>query len=527
MFTKRQGWKKEKAPVSSPASLIFFYHSGGSRNPDAKDLHRLFWIPASAGMTIIEFPNKSYHVCNFFNIRYTTTYFSPHFQHLAMDITPFAGYRYNLDKIGKLDDVIAPPYDVIDEKLQDDLYARHPNNVIRLILEKMYPTDSEANNRYTRTAKTLAEWKENDIIRQDARPAIYVYHQIYDVAGNHYVRKGFMCGCRAVPFGFGMVYPHEITMSGPKLDRLMLRTACKMNFSQIFGLYPDEENAVQSILENALLQNKFTDSASATDHLGVESRMWVVEDEEVIKQVVSAMAPKPIFIADGHHRYETACTYRQQIDDMGLLTSDHPANYVLMVCIAMEDPGLIVLPTHRLFAGLPNLTSQELAAKLGDCFHLETVGAGVDDADVVWQRIEREQRQDAIGLYTPKDQRWSLTTLTEAGKAKMDDIAQDHHPEWRELGVSLLHRLIVETLLCGIALPPTGCGQEPPKPKYVHLVDEVKSELQKGDYSLAALVMPATVEHIRTLSLLGDRMPAKSTYFYPKLTAGFVFKPVE
>jgi len=435
-----------------------------------------------------------------------------------MEITPLAAYRYNPAKIANLDDVVAPPYDVIDDTFQDELYRKHPNNVIRLILEKMYPTDCEANNRYTRSAKTLADWKENGILRREEQPAIYVYHQIYNVDGKRYTRKGFMCGCRAVAFGFGMVYPHEITMSGPKLDRLMLTTACKMNFCQIFGLYPDEEGSVQSILENALVQGKYTESASATDHLGVVNRMWVVEDEAVIKQVVLAMAPKPIFIADGHHRYETACTYRQQIDDMGLLHSEHPANYVLMVCVAMEDPGLIVMPTHRLFPGLPELTSKELAEKLGGCFRLESTGSGIGAAHDVWRRIEQEQRQDAIGLYTAKDDCWSLTSLTTEGRAKMDEIAQDHHPEWRELGVSLLHRLIVETLL---ETP------EPPKPTYVHLVDEVVTGLQTGNYPLAALVMPATVEHIQTLSLLGDRMPAKSTYFYPKLIGGFVFNPLE
>ena len=435
-----------------------------------------------------------------------------------MEIKPFAGYRYNPAKIGNLNDVVAPPYDVIDESFQEELYRRHPNNVIRLILEKMYPTDSAANNRYTRTAKTLEAWKENNILRQEEQPALYVYHQIYESGGKQYVRKGFMCGCRAVPFGFGMVYPHEITLSGPKLDRLMLTTACKMNFSQIFGLYPDEENSVQSILENALVQGKYTESASATDHLGVLNKMWVVEDEATIAQVIAAMAPKPIFIADGHHRYETACNYRMQIDDMGLLHSEHPANYVLMVCIAMEDPGLIVMPTHRLFRGLPILTREELATKLGGCFRLDPAGNGANAAPDVWRRIEQEHRQDAIGLYTSKDKCWSLTTLTADGKAKMDAIASDHHPEWRELGVSLLHRLIVETLL---EVP------EPPKPEYVHLVEEVVSGLQAENYPLAALVMPATVDHIKTLSLLGDRMPAKSTYFYPKLIAGFVFNPLE
>ena len=434
-----------------------------------------------------------------------------------MEIQPFAGYRYNKDKIENMDDVVAPPYDVIDDALQDELYARNPYNVVRLILDRMFPSDDAENNRYTRTARTLAEWKENEVLVRDEKPAIYVYHQIFESEGEKYVRKGFMCRCRAVPFGYGMVYPHEITMSGPKLDRLMLTTACKMNFSQIFGLYPDEKNTLQEKLEAAVDTGKYP-MVEATDHLGVVHRMWVVDDPAVVAAAVAEMEKKPIFIADGHHRYETACNYRMQVDDMGLLTSEHPANYVLMVCIAMEDPGLIVMPTHRLFPGLPELTSDELKAKLGDCFTTEVVGSGPEDAEKVWQRIEKENRQDAIGLYAAKDGKWLLTTITQAGRDKMNEIASDHHPEWRELGVSLLHRLIVETLLN---------SPDHPKPTYVHLVSEVVDELKKGGYPLAALVMPATVEHIKSLSLLGDRMPAKSTYFYPKLIAGFVFNPLE
>jgi uncharacterized protein (DUF1015 family) len=436
-----------------------------------------------------------------------------------MEISPFAGYRYNPSLNIKLDDVVAPPYDVIGTDFQEELYAKHPNNVIRLILEKMYPGDNEVHNRYSRTAKTLADWKRNEVLVQESKPALYVYHQIYTVNGKKHVRKGFMCGCRAIPFGYGMVYPHEITMSGPKLDRLMLTTACKMNFSQIFGLYPDDDRHVQSLLEDAVVAGLYTDSVTATDNLDVIHQMWVVKDEKTIQKVVAAMAPKPIFIADGHHRYETACNYRKQIDDMGLLNSTHPANDVLMVCIAMEDPGLIVMPTHRLFPGLPELSGSELKTKLGNCFTTESVGSGPDDAHRVWQRIEKENRQDAIGLYAAKDGQWLLTTLTDAGRAKMNEIDTEHHPEWRELGVSLLHRLIIGTLLAE-AVPPVT-------PNYVHLVDEVVAGLKTGGYPLAALVMPATVEHIKTLSLLGDRMPAKSTYFYPKLIAGFVFKPLE
>lgn len=436
-----------------------------------------------------------------------------------MDIQPFTGYRYNINKIEALDNVVAPPYDVIDEAMQDRLYARHPNNVVRLILDKQFSSDDAENNRYTRTAKTLQAWKDENIIVRDEKPAIYVYHQIFQAGGKTFIRKGFMCACRAVPFGYGMVYPHEITMSGPKLDRLMLTSSCKMNFSQIFGLYPDASNTIQDGLEQAVA-NEGLPVYEATDDLGVVHRMWIVDAPDAVAQVVKDMVDKPIFIADGHHRYETACTYRRQVDDMGLLNEKHPANYVLMVCIAMEDPGLIVMPTHRLFPGLPELTGGELAEKLASCFTTEVVGHGPADAERVWQRIEAENRQDAIGLYTAKDGAWTLTTLTEQGREKMNEIAKDHHPEWQELGVSLLHRLVVETLLD---------TPEPPKPTYVHLVQEVVDELKKypDKYSLAALVMPATVDHIKSLSLLGDRMPAKSTYFYPKLIAGFVFKPLE
>ncbi len=433
------------------------------------------------------------------------------------EIQPFAAYRYNLGKVGALSEVVAPPYDVIDEKLHDALLDRHPNNAVRLILDKMTPSDGPDDNRYTRSAKTLKEWKENGVLTQDKDAAIYVYHQIYTVDGKEYVRKGFMCRCKAVPFGEGMVFPHEITMSGPKMDRLMLTTACKMNFSQIFGLYPDEETKVQNLLEEAV-RNSGAPPVEATDHLGVVNRMWAITDPEVIAAVVKEMAQRPIFVADGHHRYETACNYRKQIAEQGLLKPGHPANYVLMVCIALEDPGLIVLPTHRLFPGIPALSREELAEKLGEHYTLETVGTGPETAHQVWERIEQCDDQSVLGLYTAKDQTWVLAKLTAAGRDRMNSVANDHHPGWRELGVGLLHRLVVETLL-----------EQPdhPKPTYVHLVEEVVEGLKQGDYPLAALVMPATVDQIRDLSLDRERMPAKSTYFYPKLLTGLVFNPLE
>ncbi|MDR2642906.1 MAG: DUF1015 domain-containing protein [Planctomycetaceae bacterium] len=436
-----------------------------------------------------------------------------------MEIQPFIGYRYNLEKINRLDDVVAPPYDVIDDKLQDELYSRHPNNVVRLILNRISPTDSAENNRYVRASKILSDWIADKILVKETSPSIYVYHQVFEFEGQSFVRKGFMCRCLAAPFGYGMVYPHEITMSAPKLDRLMLTTACKMNFSQVFGIYPDDQNEIQTQLDAAIIRNGIS-PITATDHLGVQHKMWVLNDAAAIESVANGMKNKPIFIADGHHRYETACNYRQQIDEMGLLHSKHPANYVLMVCIAMDDAGLIVMPTHRLFTGIPQITSEILKSKLDDYFVLEEAGLGIDVARAVWERIKIAETQDVIGLFTAKDKKWNLTRITANGKELMDKVAKEHHPEWRELGVSLLHRLIVETLL---GVP------EPPKPCYVHLVDELISEFNanSNNYPLVALVKPASVAQIKTLCLLNDRMPAKSTYFYPKLIAGFVFNPLD
>ena len=433
------------------------------------------------------------------------------------NIQPFEGLRYNLAQIGSLSDVVAPPYDVIDPALQDALYEKHPNNVVRLILNKMLPTDDEQNNRYTRSARELKNWKEEGVLQKDSKPAIYVYHEVFTANGKEYTRKGFMCGCEAVPFGEGMVFPHEITMSGPKLDRLMLTTACKTNFSQIFGLYPDEKNEVQNLLEEATLN---LTPLEATDHLGVIHRMWVVDDQEVVAKVVEMMGPKPIFIADGHHRYETACNYRKQVREQGLLTTDHPANHVLMVCVAMEDPGLIVLPTHRLFRNVKEFSQEDLFALLGDSFAITTVGEGPAAAAKAWTMIEMQDDQGTMALYTGKDRKWSLIRQTEAGRAKMDEVAAERQPEWRALGVAILHRLVIDKLL-GLE------GHD--KPKYVHEVAEVVENLENkaDEFPLAALVSPATVAQIQELSLVRERMPAKSTYFYPKLITGFVFKPLD
>jgi uncharacterized protein (DUF1015 family) len=449
------------------------------------------------------------------------------------DIQAFRGIRYDLGHVGSLSNVVAPPYDVIDAGLQKQLYDKHPANVVRLILNKDDPGDDDHNNRYSRASRQLRAWLRDGVLFHEADPAIYVYHQVFTEAGTQYTRRGFMCRVRFERFGEGKIYPHEETHGAAKADRLKLWGACKANLSQIFGLYPDPENEAQTILESAIAGDA---PLEATDHLGVIHRIWPVTNVATITEAIGAMGERPVYIADGHHRYETACTLRDQIaaEHGGSLPAEHPANYVLMMLVSMSDPGMLVLATHRLFRGLPPISADQLRERLGKAFATEPAGNGPDRARTLWEEIEVEGDQGTLGFYTAADGQWTLARLTDEGRQLMAKVATDHSTEWQGLGVSILHRLVIDTLLA---------PRSPlPAPRYVRDIDEVVRGLKEGDvagrdatgqagtggrFELAALVMPATVEHIRAISSHGERMPAKSTYFYPKLLSGLVINPLE
>jgi uncharacterized protein (DUF1015 family) len=327
-----------------------------------------------------------------------------------------------------------------------------------------------------------------------------------------------------VRFGEGNIYPHEQTHAKAKDDRLKLTRACQANLSQIFGLYPDPQNAAQNLLEEHIASRA---ALEAVDHLGVTHRLWPVSDMNVIGRVASLVEDKPMFVADGHHRYETACNYRDELAAAagGQLPAEHPANFVLSMMVSMDDPGLIVLPTHRLIEGCQEFTAAELRQRLGETFDCEDAGSGPQAAAQVWKQIETLDDQSVLGLYTAADQKWTLVSAKPAAAERMRQIAPDQSDDWRSLGVALLHRLVFEELL-GVH------EKELPKPTYVHLVDEVVAGLEgrlegNRQYPLAALVMPATVDDIRAVSLHNERMPAKSTYFYPKLLSGLVVNPLD
>jgi uncharacterized protein (DUF1015 family) len=316
-------------------------------------------------------------------------------------------------------------------------------------------------------------------------------------------------------FGEGKVFPHEQTLSGPKADRLKLLEACQTNLSPIFGLYPDDDNAVQAPLEQAI---PAITPLEATDHLGVVHRLWPVSDHATIEQVRRLLRDKPIFIADGHHRYETAINYRDGLTAAGKLAGpDAPANFVMMMFVGMSDPGLVILPTHRLVSGLAPLTKVDLVKHLSRNFSLEPVGQGASAARDTWELIAADGGQDVLGLGTTRDGWWTLARLTDG--SPMKKLASDQSDDWRGLGVSLLHKLVLEHLLkehhAGV-----------PKCRYVHLVDEVIAAQAAGEVPLACLVPPAQIEHVESIAARLEKMPPKSTYFYPKLQTGLVFNPV-
>jgi uncharacterized protein (DUF1015 family) len=432
--------------------------------------------------------------------------------YIMADVQAFRAFRYDLGRVGNLSDVIAPPYDVIDAALQDQLYARSPHNVIRLILNRETPADTERDNRYSRAAQSQRDWVREGVLVQDSARALYVYHQDFEVEGRRHTRKGFMARVRLEPFGTGRIYAHEETLAGPKADRLKLFHATQTNLSQIFGLYPDAESAAQARLDAAVGR---LPPLQATDHLGVVSRLWPVTDQQTVSAVSGMLADQPVFIADGHHRYETAARYLQEKREAGEVNnSDHPANFVLMMLVSMSDPGLLILPTHRLVSGVGELRAGELRTILGGHFEVETVGAGPQAARDAWDLIEADGSQQLLGFGTVADGTWQIARFRTP--QLMEQAAADHSPAWRGLAVAVLHRVVLDRLL-------PDAGRSRPSCQYVHLLKEATDAVAARSCQLAVLVPPATMGHVEEIASNLEKMPPKSTYFYPKLLSGLVF----
>jgi uncharacterized protein (DUF1015 family) len=430
------------------------------------------------------------------------------------DIRGFRGFRYDLGRVGSLSDVVAPPYDVIDAALQQKLYDASPHNAIRVELTRDEPGDTDADNKYTRAAGTLKDWLTTGVLRQDTARSLYVYEQEFTAEGKTYTRRGFLARVRLEPFGTGRVFPHEQTLAGPKADRLHLYRATGFNLSPVFSFYPDDAGEVIARLEPLVRRSP---PLVATDHLGVTNRLWVVTDTAAISAVTGLMGPKPVFIADGHHRYETGLKYLEERRAAGEVPDDEAApNFCLMMLVGMSDPGLIILPTHRLVSGLPAVTADQLKGALAG--HFDVIGGFGPDAAACWEHVQLEDSQSVLGFGTVADNQWFAVKLRDP--AVMDGLAPDQSKDWRGLAVSILHKLVLERLVPGKLGGSPAC-------QYVHLLKEVTDAAAARQCQVACLVPPVGMGHVETIAGNREKMPPKSTYFYPKLLTGLVFNSLK
>ncbi len=433
------------------------------------------------------------------------------------EIQPFRGIRYDLGQVGCLSDVVAPPYDVISPEEQDRLYEKHPTNVVRLILNRAEPGDDPQVDPYRRAGQFFRDWQRQGVLFTEPDPALYVYEQEFTYQGESYRRRGFLARVRLEPFGQGNIYPHEETMPGPKADRLRLMQATRANLSPVFGMYPDPEGQSVQRLEQAVAGRT---PLVAQDDLGVVHRLWPVVDPDAVASLTAVPSSQAIFIADGHHRYETACEYRRLLEqEKGPLPPQHPANYVLMMLVSMHDPGMVVFPTHRVMSQPEGLTAQRLQRHLEPLFQITSRSQGLEQIEQVWQEVlTAPEEQVPLAFYTQSDDTWLVAQLTAAGRQRMEQLAPEAVPQWRALGVSVLQRLVIEDLL--------GLPEKPPT-TYVHQLQEVQQAVAAAPGSWAVLVLPPGMEAIGRISTSGGRMPPKSTYFYPKLLSGLVFHSLE
>ncbi len=433
------------------------------------------------------------------------------------DVRPLRGIRYNSEAVGNLAQVVTPPYDVISEEAQARYYARSPYNIIRLELGLDEPGDTTLNNRYTRAAATYAEWRASSILLQDPTPCYYLYQQIFTYNGQAYTRTSLLARVCLEPWDARIVLPHEHTMAKPKDDRLKLLRACVTNLSPIMSLYDDPQGRIRRLLSPYTA----TPEVQITDEMNEEHRLHPITDERQIELIQNFFAERQLYIADGHHRYETALNYREEVRAMHRkLDPDDAANFVLMALIDVDDPGLLVLPTHRLLFGLSQdalnaLTSRQLA----QYFTIHESEIAGDSQGVLLERLAQVGESAPSLIIGTAQQTW-LLSLNDAGRAHMEESG--HSGAWNELDVAVAQTLLLEALL-GLKAEDMTAGTHI---RYTRDAQQALEAVRKGEAQAAVLLNATRVRQICDVARADDRMPQKSTYFYPKLITGLAMNPV-
>ena len=434
------------------------------------------------------------------------------------EIRPFRGLRYQVSRVGDLAAVISPPYDIISHDEQRALYRRSPYNVVRLEYGVEHPGDSVTDNRYTRAAADLRRWLAEGVLAADQRPAFYVYDQSFRHQGTPYRRRCLLARVRLEEWAAGIIRPHENTMARPKEDRLHLLRATRANLSPVLALYRDQEHHITQTLDEALAGKSPTAVAAAGDD---SHTLWAIDDEEAQARLATLFESLPLYIADGHHRYETALNYRNERRAAALAwTGGEPENFVLIGLTAADDAGLLVLPIHRLVQ-LPPLDEEPLQT-LARYASIERVDGAAGELDAALERLlalmtERGRSGSAFGLCGPGDDRLFLVTLEDAASL-VQHLCPDCPAEWRDLDVAVLHFALLGMVLRVNPDPVEegGC---------VTMTDDARQAclaVREGRYSAAFLLNPVPVTQVLSIADAGRRMPRKSTFFHPKLATGLV-----
>ncbi len=436
-------------------------------------------------------------------------------EYLCMvDVQPLQGLRYNTKKVHDLAEVITPPFDVIDRDAQTRYYERNSYNVIRLELGQQYATDDALNTVYTRAATTLSEWRLNGVLRQEAAPCLYLYQQCFTHDDLKYTRTSLLARVCLEPWDARVILPHEQIRNKDKEDRLQLLRACSTNFSPIMCMYDDPHESLRGLLapytEHPELQ--------VFDEIGEEHRLQPITHPEHISLLQDFFASRQLYIADGHHRYTTALQYRDEVQKQhGPLDPMDGANFVLMALIAIDDPGLLVLPTHRMLFDLPEpLLALLTPHHLAPFFTVQTIDNTAPYTAVL--KTLAQTRQPSFVLKTTGQT--LLLTINEQGIQHMQQSG--HSSAWNTLDVAIVQHLVFNTLLT-ITDSDIAAGKYI---RYFHDTQQALQTLQNGEAQAVLLLKGIPFQQVRDVALADDRMPQKSTYLYPKLITGLVMNPL-
>jgi uncharacterized protein (DUF1015 family) len=433
------------------------------------------------------------------------------------EVKPFKGVLYNTKQIIDLAEVIAPPYDVISSSYQDDLYQRHPHNVVRLILGKSDPEDMDTNDLHKRSANHFKKWLADEILIHDTTEAFYLTNVEFSVEDRRVNRYGIIGLVRLEPFDKGVVLPHERTFSKVKTERLNLMKHSRANFCSIFGLYSDNEGILDRM--KAAVGSK-TAEIDIADDQGARHKLWRLTDDQSLKDIHTALASKTIYIADGHHRYETALNYRRWLQENDPEFDErHPANYVMMSLSSLEDPGMVIFPAHRLIKDVPGHAMVSLISKLKDCFNIQSISMnhGIDmallKADAA---LAANKHRNALMIYLKDDGAIHVLVLKEG--VMQQRYGSELPQPLLDLDVTVLTHLIMMDML---GFDKTRLD-DATKISYRTTSQDAVDAVMDGKADIAFILNPTRIEQVQRVAEHGLIMPRKSTYFYPKIISGQV-----